>query len=309
MTCSSARSNLSTAPTNRPRRTTCRASIYGTLLRIENDLDAARPLLERAVERARRRGEESGDLMPLLVRLARLESDAGNPAAWQRWLAEASEAAGQQVNEEMDSWLAHAQGEIAANQGRLEQARLRAEEVLTLAKANGDLQMQRDGDVLLANIELWGGEPEAAHHRLKPWRERTVTNGPWYMGWITLPLWSSDIEALIALDRLDEAQQVLDDFLERALPYPNPNGRAIAKRCEGLLLAARGELTRRDRGDGSRAGTPCATPAPARARAHAAREGIARATREAQDRGQADARTGACGARAARCCDLGGPGS
>ena len=218
--------------------------VYGTLLRIENDVDAARPLLERAVERARRRGEESGDLTPLLVRLTRLESDAGNPAAWQRWLAEASEAAGQQMNEEMDSWLAHTQGEIAANQGRLEQARLRAEEVLTLAKGNGDLQMQRDGDVLLANIELWGGEPEAAHRRLKPWRERTVTHGPWYVGWIMLPLWSSDIEALIALDRLDEAQQVLDDFMERALPYPNPNGRAIAKRCEGLLLAARGELTR-----------------------------------------------------------------
>ena len=50
-------------------------------LRIENDVDAARPLLESAVERARRRGEESGDLIPLLVRLARLESDAGNPPA------------------------------------------------------------------------------------------------------------------------------------------------------------------------------------------------------------------------------------
>jgi DNA-binding CsgD family transcriptional regulator len=103
--------------------------------------------------------------------------------------------------------------------------------------------MQRDGGVLLANVELWGGEPEAAHRRLKQWRDRTVADGPWYMGWITTSLWSSDIEALIALDRLDEAQQVLDDFLTRALPYPNPNGRAIAKRCEGLLLAARGELT------------------------------------------------------------------
>ena len=31
---------------------------------------------------------------------------------------------------------------------------------------------------------------------------------------------------------------------ERAVPYPNPHGVAIAKRCEGLLLAARGDLAR-----------------------------------------------------------------
>jgi DNA-binding NarL/FixJ family response regulator len=218
------------------------STVYGAQLRHENDLDAARPLLERAVERARRRGEESGDLTPLLVRLAYLESDAGNRAAADRWLAEATEAAGQQMNEEMDSWLADVQGDIAANQGRLEQARVCAEQVRALANRNRDVQMQRDGDVLLANIELLGGDPDAAHRRLKPWRDRTIANGPWYIGWRLLSLWSSDIEALIALDRLDEAQQVADDLLDRALPYPNPHGVAIAKRCEGLVLAAHGEL-------------------------------------------------------------------
>ena len=55
------------------------STIYGTLLRIENDLAAARPLLEGAVARARQRGEEGDALIPLLVRLARLESEAGDP--------------------------------------------------------------------------------------------------------------------------------------------------------------------------------------------------------------------------------------
>ena len=68
-------------------RTTCASTAMG-LLRIENDLDAARPLLERAVARAHGRGEEGGDLIPLLVRLARLEWEAGNPgvssAGWLR---------------------------------------------------------------------------------------------------------------------------------------------------------------------------------------------------------------------------------
>ena len=218
------------------------STTYGTLLRLENDLDAARPLLERAVARARRRGEEGGDLIPLLVRLARLESEAGNPAASDRWLAQATEAASQHVNEELDSWLAHVEGEVAASRGRLDQARSRAEEVRRAAIANGDVQIQLDGDILLANVELLGGDPGAAHQRLQPRRVSAIANGPWYLGWRTLALWSSDIEALIALDRLDEAQQVLDDLLQRALAYPNPNALAIAKRCEGLVLAARGEL-------------------------------------------------------------------
>lgn len=218
------------------------STAYGTLLRVENDLDGARPLLERAVERAHRRGEEGGDLIPLLVRLARLESEAGNPTASDRWLKQAAEAARQHVNDEMDSWVAHVEGEIAASRGQLDHARSRAAEVLRLAIANGDVQMQHDGDVLLANVELLSGDPDAAHQRLQPRRESAIAHGPWYLGWNTLPLWSDDIEALIALDRLDEAQRVVDDLLQRALAYPNPNALAIARRCEGLALAARGEL-------------------------------------------------------------------
>ena len=217
------------------------STAYGTILRIENDLDAARPLLERAVARGHRRGEEGGDLIPLLVRLARLEWEAGNLTASNRWLAEANEAAGQEVNEEMDSWIAELEGEIAASRGELEHARSRVEEVLRLANASGDVQMQRDGESLLADIELWSGEPQRAHERLQRWRERTIDGGPWYVGWKMLPLWSSDIEALIALDCLDDAQGVVGDLLKRALRYDNPHGRAIAKRCEGLLLAARGD--------------------------------------------------------------------
>jgi DNA-binding CsgD family transcriptional regulator len=218
------------------------STTYGTLLRLENDLDGARPLLERALARARRRGEEGADLIPLLVRLARLESDAGNPAASDRWLAQAAEAARQHVNDEMDCWLAHVEGEIAASRGQLDRARVRADEAMRLAVASGDAQMQRDSDVLLANIELLGGESDLAHQRLRPRREWAIAHGPWYLGWHTLPLWSSDIEALIGLDRGDDAQRVLDDLLERALAYPNPHALAITKRCEGLVLSARGEL-------------------------------------------------------------------
>lgn len=46
------------------------STIYGTLLRLEADVDAARPLLEQAVARPRQRGEDGDALIPLLVRLA-----------------------------------------------------------------------------------------------------------------------------------------------------------------------------------------------------------------------------------------------
>ena len=214
---------------------------YGRLLLLENDLDAARPLLEEAVKRAHRCGEEGSDLIALLVFLALLE-EAGDRAAWERWLTAATEAATSVVDPEMDSWLAYVRGEIAARDGRLEQAHSHADAVLRLAFANRDALMQRIGDTLLAEVELLTGEPQPAHERIRNWRERTIATRPFYLGWMTLPLWSSDIEALIAMHRLDEAEHVLEDLLERALGYPNPHAVAIAKRCEGLLLAANGEL-------------------------------------------------------------------
>jgi DNA-binding CsgD family transcriptional regulator len=215
--------------------------IYGMLLRA-SDLDAARPLMEGAVARARRRGEEGVILPALLVRLAILEWEAGKVTASARYLAEAAEAADHQLDYEIDSWIAHQQGVVAAARGELEAARGKADQALALGTRNRDRQLQRDAEMLVADIELWSGQPDAAHERLQPWRERTITDGPWALRATLLPLWSSDVEALIALGRLDEAQLVVDDLLQRAGPSGIPHAVAIAKRCEALLLAARGQL-------------------------------------------------------------------
>jgi DNA-binding CsgD family transcriptional regulator len=215
--------------------------IYGMLLRA-SDLDAARPLMEGAVARARRRGEEGVILPALLVRLAILEWEAGKVTASARYLAEAAEAADHQLDYEIDSWIAHQQGVVAAARGELEAARGKADQALALGTRNRDRQLQRDAEMLVADIELWSGQPDAAHERLQPWRERTITDGPWALRATLLPLWSSDVEALIALGRLDEAQLVVDDLLQRAGPSGIPHTVAIAKRCEALLLAARGQL-------------------------------------------------------------------
>ena len=215
--------------------------VYGGYLRHDNDFDAARPLLEAAVARARRRGED-GWLPALLVRLAMVEWAAGNWNDADRHLAEAAEGARQQLDDEIDSWIAHLEGALAAARGELEGARVGADEALALATRNQDKQLQREAEILIAEIDLWTGQPDAAHGRLQPWRERTILNGPWFVAWWLLPLWSSDIEALIALGRLDQAQLVVDDLLQRAGASQSPHAVAIAKRCDGLLLAARGQL-------------------------------------------------------------------
>jgi DNA-binding NarL/FixJ family response regulator len=144
----------------------------------------------------------------------------------------------------MNSWVAELRGTIAASRGQFDQARRHAEAQRTLADRNRDLQAQREARVLLANIELWSGRPEAAHELLAPQRRWLIQHGPWHVSAALIHLWSSDIEALIALHRLDDAQQVLDDFLERTTAYPNPHALAVARRCEGLVLAARGDVER-----------------------------------------------------------------
>ncbi|MGH2885212.1 MAG: helix-turn-helix transcriptional regulator [Solirubrobacteraceae bacterium] len=217
------------------------STIYAGVLRCANDLDAARPLMQGAVARARRRGEEGVMLPALLVRLHMVEWHAGNVAAADRYLAEAAETARHQLDYEIDSWIALQEGEVAAARGELEEARVKADQALALATRNRDRNMQRDSEILIADIELWSGQPDSSHERLQPWRERTNADGPWIMWSVLLPMWSSDVEALIALRRLDEAQLVLDDLLQRAGQSQSPHAVAIAKRCEGLLLAARGQ--------------------------------------------------------------------
>ena len=97
--------------------------------------------------------------------------------------------------------------------------------------------------MVLAGVELWTGSADAAHKRLSELRPVVVSRGWGCVGSMTIRLWSYDIEALIALARLREADQVLSDLFERVGGAENPNAVAIAHRCHGLLLTARGEIS------------------------------------------------------------------
>ena len=55
-------------------------------------------------------------------------------------------------------------------------------------------------------------------------------------------VWSQSVEALIAIGRLEEAEEVLAELSARATVSGHPSAKAVALRCEGQLRAARGEL-------------------------------------------------------------------
>ena len=217
------------------------STALGCQLFWSDQLDAARPLLERSLRRAIERGEET-DRSGLLFHLAHLEWEAGNRDIAERYTQHLIEAMRQQADDQADSYLFWSQAFVAARHGDLDQARERANDAVAVAGRIGDEFIVAFSTAILAEVELWTGKPEAAHERLPPLREALSGSGGGFVGSLTLTAWWCDIEALIAGGQLDDAERVLNELFGRARSSRNPNATAIAYRCKGLLLAVRGDL-------------------------------------------------------------------
>ena len=211
------------------------------LLLMSDDYAQARPAIQGVIRVA----EEGGELFDaswFAMDLAFLEWYDGDPEAAERHRIASAELVRDQGNDALDLLHMYLEALFGAGRGELEAARALAVPVLELAERFGNPNYAVLPLTLLARLELWTGQPTAAHDRLRPFRESFISSGFGFIGSLSLGLWSVDIEALVALDRLDEAQPVLDDLLRRARDPENPNAIAIAERCRGLLLGARGEV-------------------------------------------------------------------
>jgi DNA-binding NarL/FixJ family response regulator len=131
---------------------------------------------------------------------------------------------------------------FAAGRGELGQARAQAQQSLDLCARHAAMGLSILPAMLLSQLDLWSGQAAAAHERMHTLRASLVNDGLGAIGFLTLGLWTLDIEALIALGRLDDADAVLRDLTSRARRAANPNAQAIAHRCRGLLLAAQGSI-------------------------------------------------------------------
>lgn len=227
-----------------PDRGTCRDSPSGWAAEISywaDDHVNGVPAMERAIDRGREHGEHR-EIGILLFELGLLEWFAGNVEVAERLHAASRAAMGDQDLVTSDLWLRCGQAMFAARRGEIEYARQAATEAIGLAHEANDLLIESFPLMVLAAIDLWTGSPEQAHDRLHHLREGFIAKGFGFLGALTLDLWATDIEALIGLDRLDDAQRVANDLTTRAEIVGNPNACAIGERCQGLLLAGRGDL-------------------------------------------------------------------
>ena len=217
------------------------SSSLGNQLLWSDLLDQARPLLQGSLARANARSEESGR-HGLTFHLAHLEWEAGNSADAQRLTDELEQITRQLGDGQAEIYLLWLQAFAAERHGDLETARQRAGDAAEAAEKVGDAFIVTFSTAILAAVDLSSGRPQEAHQRLPALREALVGDGRGFIGSLTLVLWTYDIEALIAIGRLQEAESLVDELLERAVQAANPNAIAIAHRCRALLLMAQGRL-------------------------------------------------------------------
>jgi DNA-binding CsgD family transcriptional regulator len=207
----------------------------GVILMYTDELDQARPLLSAELARMEAAGDEAGRA-GVLYRLSELELRAGNWGASHQHAREAVELAASSNHEQEQAVVLSALALILAHLGRLDEACERAEVVRALARESGDATIRQRAEATLGFAALSRGDGAEAVAWLTPARVELQAQG---IGELSISqVVQNEIEALILLGRLEEADEVIA-FVE-ATP-----GRAwhtaVSARGRALLAAARGD--------------------------------------------------------------------
>jgi DNA-binding CsgD family transcriptional regulator len=209
------------------------------LLKFTDRLDEARRTFTELLGDAVSHGVES-PIPQIRYHLAELECRAGNwDAAMEH--ARESRAAAQRIRMGAMSAEGHfAVGLVEAHLGRADPARLEALEGLRVAEAAGEILLLIPNLAVLGFLELSLGRPAEADAFLSRALELEQTMGvgePAYFRVVP-----DEVEALVALGRLDEAEALLAPFEEAGRSLDRAWAMATGARCRALVLAARGDL-------------------------------------------------------------------
>jgi DNA-binding CsgD family transcriptional regulator len=203
-----------------------------------DDLPGARAAFEEVCRLAQERGDEASREWTLW-RLAHVECLSGAWVTALRHLEDGYAMTVQGGRTENQSVYLATRALVEAHLGRVEASREAGHAALDLAARSGAATARREAARALGFLELSLGQPAEAHGYLGPLVAETRAAGirePGAMRFVV-----DEIEALIELGQLVEAEGLLAWLEERAKQLDRPSALAGAERCRGLLLAARGE--------------------------------------------------------------------
>jgi DNA-binding CsgD family transcriptional regulator len=213
--------------------------VVAQLLKFTDRLDEARRTFTELLGDAAAHGVE-GPIPQFRYHLAELECRAGN---WDAALEHAREsrATAQRIRMGAMSSEGHfAVGLVEAHLGRADPARLAALEGLRVAEAAGEILLLIPNLSVLGFLELSLGRPAEADAYLSRAVELKAAMGvrePAYFRIVP-----DEVEALVALGRLDEAEALLVPFEESGKSLDRAWAIATGDRCRALVLAARADL-------------------------------------------------------------------
>jgi DNA-binding CsgD family transcriptional regulator len=213
--------------------------VLGQLLKYTDALDEALETFDELLADAMAHGVES-PLVDLRYHLAELECHAGN---WDAALVHAREGVTAAQRQAVGPFaaLAHfAMGLVEAHMGDVESARREALEGLRIAEAADELLPTIPNLAVLGFVELSQGRHAQADAYLSRAVELEQAMGvrePAYFRVVP-----DEVEALVTLGRLDQAEALLAPFEEAGKNLDRAWTIATGARCRALVLAARGDL-------------------------------------------------------------------
>jgi DNA-binding CsgD family transcriptional regulator len=215
-------------------------SILGLELMWSGRLDEARAVFEQELAEYERHAMYTVR-HEVLCYLAELECRAGR---WAIAAAHAAEAMETVIGSGQTATQSHVvlfnQALAAVYLGRIDDARSWATDGLRLALGNDDLFNANWNRAVLGFLELSLSNFEQAHGHLEPavrFLEQMGSAEP-----AIIPCVPDEVEALVALGRVEEAVPLVDRLEEQGRALDRPWALAIGARCRGLIAAARGDL-------------------------------------------------------------------
>ncbi len=176
----------------------------------------------------------------VLCYLAELECRAGRWRLAEAYAAEAMETVVESGQTATQSHVVRFnQALAAAHLGQVDAARAWATEGVRLALSNDDAFNANWNRAVLGFLALSLAEFEQAHTHLEPVTRYLEAMGSAEPG--IIPCMPDEIEALVSLGRLDEAQRYRDRLAEQGGTMGRPWATAAAARCGGLIAAAKGD--------------------------------------------------------------------